>query len=99
MSELARFCQPFSAEEHSNMRILLAANSLYYPAYGGASKVNELLFTALAGRGHNCCAVVPGAGIQTDSNDSYYLERMVGKHFRMLGSTPDRYEFVAHGVG
>src|SRR5690242_9092616 len=39
------------------MRILLAQNSLYYPAHGGGDKSNRLLMEALAARGHECCAV------------------------------------------
>lgn len=34
------------------MRILLAHNSLYYPAHGGGDKSNRLLMEALAARGH-----------------------------------------------
>ena len=33
------------------MRILLAQNSLYYPAHGGGDKSNRLLVEALAARG------------------------------------------------
>ncbi len=39
------------------MRILLAQNSLYYPAYGGGDRSNRLLLEALAARGHVCRAV------------------------------------------
>ncbi len=39
------------------MRILLAQNSLYYPAHGGGDKSNRLLLEALAARGHACRAV------------------------------------------
>jgi surfactin synthase thioesterase subunit/glycosyltransferase involved in cell wall biosynthesis len=39
------------------MRILLAQNSLYYPAHGGGDKSNRLLMEALAARGHQCRAV------------------------------------------
>ncbi len=39
------------------MRILLAQNSLYYPAHGGGDKSNRLLMEALAARGHECSAV------------------------------------------
>jgi surfactin synthase thioesterase subunit len=50
------------------MRILLAQNSLYYPAHGGGDKSNRLLMEALAARGHACRAVaripVFGAGEQ-----------------------------------
>jgi len=39
------------------MRLLLAQNSLYYPAHGGGDKSNRLLMEALAARGHACSAV------------------------------------------
>src|SRR5438477_6346075 len=39
------------------MRILLAQNSLYYPAHGGGDKSNRLLVEALAARGHECRVV------------------------------------------
>src|ERR1017187_1274275 len=39
------------------MRILLAQNSLYYPAHGGGDKSNRLLLEALAARGHVCQVV------------------------------------------
>ncbi len=39
------------------MRILLAQNSLYYPAHGGGDKSNRLLIEALAAQGHACRAV------------------------------------------
>lgn len=39
------------------MRILLAQNALYYPAYGGGDRSNRLLMEALAARGHTCRVV------------------------------------------
>jgi surfactin synthase thioesterase subunit/glycosyltransferase involved in cell wall biosynthesis len=39
------------------MRVLLAQNSLYYPAHGGGDKSNRLLLEALAARGHVCRVV------------------------------------------
>ena len=42
------------------MRILLAQNSLYYPAHGGGDKSNRLLMEALAARGHACRVVARG---------------------------------------
>ncbi len=39
------------------MRILLAHNSLYYPATGGGDRSNRLLMEALAARGHLCRVV------------------------------------------
>ena len=39
------------------MRILLAQNSLYFPAYGGGEKSNRLLMEALAARAHQVSVV------------------------------------------
>ncbi len=39
------------------MRILLAQNALYYPAYGGGDRSNRMLLEALAARGHVCRVV------------------------------------------
>ena len=39
------------------MRLLLAQNSLYYPAHGGGDKSNRLLMEALAAREHTCLVV------------------------------------------
>jgi surfactin synthase thioesterase subunit/glycosyltransferase involved in cell wall biosynthesis len=39
------------------MRILLAHNSLYYPAHGGGDRSNRLLMEALAESGHECRVV------------------------------------------
>ena len=54
------------------MRILLAQNSLYYPAHGGGDKSNRLLIEALAARGHECrvLARIPAFG---DEAQARYL--------------------------
>ena len=44
-------------QDRALMRILLAQNSLYYPAHGGGDKSNRLLLEALAARGHECRVV------------------------------------------
>jgi surfactin synthase thioesterase subunit/glycosyltransferase involved in cell wall biosynthesis len=49
------FVSPLHAdqlEKHLHLRVLLAHNSLYYPAHGGGDKSNRLLMEALAARGH-----------------------------------------------
>src|ERR1035441_9116427 len=51
------------------MRILLAQNSLYYPAHGGGDKSNRLLIEALAPRGHQGRVV---ARILLAQNSLYY---------------------------
>lgn len=56
------------------MRILLAQNSLYYPAHGGGDKSNRLLMEALAARGHECRAVARTAEFGTEAQEKYLAE-------------------------
>ncbi len=56
------------------MRILLAQNSLYYPAHGGGDRSNRLLLEALAGRGHTCRAVARLARFGLAEHDEYLRE-------------------------
>jgi surfactin synthase thioesterase subunit/glycosyltransferase involved in cell wall biosynthesis len=57
------------------MRILLAQNSLYYPAHGGGDKSNRLLLEALAERGHSCRVVARvGTEIGVDAEQHYLRE-------------------------
>jgi surfactin synthase thioesterase subunit/glycosyltransferase involved in cell wall biosynthesis len=56
------------------MRILLAQNSLYYPAYGGGDRSNRLLMEALAARGHTCRAVARIARFGAAEHDRYLRE-------------------------
>lgn len=44
------------------MKILLAHNSLYYPAHGGGDRSNRLLLEALARREHHCRVIARTAG-------------------------------------
>jgi surfactin synthase thioesterase subunit/glycosyltransferase involved in cell wall biosynthesis len=53
------------------MRILLAHNSLYFPAYGGGDRSNRLLMEALAARGHACRVVARLAAFGEDCRDQY----------------------------
>lgn len=57
------------------MRILLAQNSLYYPAHGGGDKSNRLLLEALAARGH-ACRVVARISTFGEAPQSSYLEEL-----------------------
>ncbi|MCC7498962.1 MAG: glycosyltransferase [Bryobacterales bacterium] len=50
------------------LRILLAHNSLYYPAFGGGDKSNRMLMEALASRGHEVRVV---ARIETFGEQSH----------------------------
>jgi hypothetical protein len=57
------------------MRILLAQNSLYYPAHGGGDKSNRLLIEALAARGH-ACRVVARISVFGEREHAQYLEQL-----------------------
>jgi hypothetical protein len=60
------------------MRILLAQNSLYYPAHGGGDKSNRLLIEALAARGHQC-RVVARISVFGESEHNQYLETLAAR--------------------
>jgi surfactin synthase thioesterase subunit/glycosyltransferase involved in cell wall biosynthesis len=60
METFLRSLRPGAAARTPAMRILLAQNSLYYPAHGGGDKSNRLLMEALAARGHACRVVARG---------------------------------------
>jgi surfactin synthase thioesterase subunit/glycosyltransferase involved in cell wall biosynthesis len=57
------------------MRILLAQNSLYYPAHGGGDKSNRLLIEALAARGHTC-TVVARISVFGEPGHARYLDQL-----------------------
>lgn len=56
------------------MRILLAQNALYYPAYGGGDRSNRLLLEALAARGHECRVVARIARFGAEGHQAYLRE-------------------------
>jgi surfactin synthase thioesterase subunit/glycosyltransferase involved in cell wall biosynthesis len=56
------------------MRILLAQNSLYYPAHGGGDKSNRLLVEALAALGHECRAVARIGSLGPQPHEAYLGE-------------------------
>src|ERR1035437_3567512 len=60
------------------MRILLAQNSLYYPAHGGGDKSNRLLVEALAARGHEC-RVVARISVFGEAGHAQYLETLAAR--------------------
>lgn len=60
------------------MRILLAQNSLYYPAHGGGDKSNRLLLEALAARGHEC-RVVARISVFGAREQAEYLELLAAR--------------------
>lgn len=49
------------------MKILLAQNSPYTGAYGGANKANRYIVEALAARGHECAVIAPAMAGQEDA--------------------------------
>jgi len=60
------------------MRILLAQNSLYFPAHGGGDKSNRLLIEALASLGHEC-RVVARIPVFGESEQTRYLETLCAR--------------------
>jgi glycosyltransferase involved in cell wall biosynthesis len=46
------------------MKILLTQSLIYFPSYGGASKANRIMLSALAKLGNECVAITPATGIQ-----------------------------------
>ncbi len=60
------------------MRILLAQNSLYYPAHGGGDKSNRLLMEALAARGHDC-RVAARISVFGDAEGARYVGELRGR--------------------
>src|SRR5215831_166058 len=60
------------------MRILLAQNSLYFPAHGGGDKSNRLLIEALAALGHEC-RVVARIPVFGDAEHARYVETLCAR--------------------
>jgi surfactin synthase thioesterase subunit/glycosyltransferase involved in cell wall biosynthesis len=56
------------------MRILLAQNSLYYPAHGGGDKSNRILTEELAARGHTCRVVARISVFGAPQHDEYVAQ-------------------------
>ncbi len=80
------------------MRILLAQNSLYYPAHGGGDRSNRLLLEALADRGHECRAV---ARVDTEFGEEQhqrYLKELARREVSGVRSTEGVVRFTRHGV-
>ena len=67
------------------MRILLAQNSLYYPAHGGGDKSNRLLMEALAARGHECRAVAR-ISVFGEREQDRYLSDLAARRRSVLAS-------------
>jgi surfactin synthase thioesterase subunit/glycosyltransferase involved in cell wall biosynthesis len=69
------------------MRILLAQNSLYFPAHGGGDKSNRLLTEALAARGHEC-RVVARISAFGPAEHARYLEELAARGVSGVGLRP-----------
>jgi surfactin synthase thioesterase subunit/glycosyltransferase involved in cell wall biosynthesis len=79
------------------LRILLAQNSLYFPAHGGGDKSNRLLMEALAARGHVCRAVARIAGFGPRQRDAYLAE-LAGRTVDARTAAGGLVEFERRGV-
>jgi surfactin synthase thioesterase subunit/glycosyltransferase involved in cell wall biosynthesis len=79
------------------MRILLAQNSLYYPAHGGGDKSNRLLVEALAARGHECRVVarLPAFG---PGEHEQYLRELAARDVRKVSCAAGAALFRHQGV-
>jgi surfactin synthase thioesterase subunit/glycosyltransferase involved in cell wall biosynthesis len=79
------------------VRILLAQNSLYYPAHGGGDKSNRLLLEALASRGHEC-RVVARISIFGETEHQQYLEALAARGVTPQSSSEGVVVFERAGV-
>jgi surfactin synthase thioesterase subunit/glycosyltransferase involved in cell wall biosynthesis len=79
------------------MRILLAHNSLYYPAYGGGDRSNRLLMEALAARGHSCRVVARLSSFDPGARERYLAE-LAARSITPASSDPSVTVFDLHGV-
>ena len=79
------------------MRILLAQNSLYFPAHGGGDKSNRLLMEALAARGHVCRAVARIAVFGAAQREAYVAE-LAARGVEARTADGGLVEFERHGV-
>ena len=79
------------------MRILLAQNSLYYPAHGGGDKSNRLLLEALAARGHEC-RVVARISVFGEAGHTQYLEALAARGVTPQSSADGVVVFTRNGV-
>ncbi|MBS1855859.1 MAG: glycosyltransferase [Acidobacteria bacterium] len=80
------------------MKILLAQNSLYYPAHGGGDKSNRLLLEALAALGH-ACRVVARISVFGEKEHARYLDELAARGVAVEGSDGGVVRFTRHGVG
>jgi surfactin synthase thioesterase subunit/glycosyltransferase involved in cell wall biosynthesis len=79
------------------MRILLAQNSLYYPAHGGGDKSNRLLVEALAARGHKC-RVVARTSVFGEAEHTQYLDTLASRGVNPQSAADGVVVFERNGV-
>jgi surfactin synthase thioesterase subunit/glycosyltransferase involved in cell wall biosynthesis len=79
------------------MRVLLAHNSLYYPAHGGGDKSNRLLVEELAARGHTC-RVVARIGSFGAAGHKAYLHELSTRSVAVIESSGGVVLFGHRGV-
>ena len=82
---------------HRPLRILLAQNSLYYPAHGGGDISNRLLMEALAARGHTC-RVVARLGAFGEREQERYLADLAARGAPVISSDGGVVVFRRRGV-
>lgn len=83
--------------EGRRMRILLAHNSLYYPAHGGGDRSNRLLIEALAARGHSCRVVARLGSFGADVHEQY-LKDLAARRIEVLSTDDGVVVFRLNGV-
>ncbi|MFN7993758.1 MAG: thioesterase domain-containing protein [Bryobacteraceae bacterium] len=79
------------------MRILLAQNSLYYPAHGGGDKSNRLLMEKLAARGHRCRVVARLSRFGRPEHEQY-LQELAARNVSPVISKDGVAQFSYEGV-
>src|SRR5581483_4989192 len=79
------------------MRILLAQNSLYYPAHGGGDKSNRLLMEKLAARGHVCRVVARLSRFGRDEHKQY-LHELAARNVSLVAGDNGVAQFSHEGV-
>jgi surfactin synthase thioesterase subunit/glycosyltransferase involved in cell wall biosynthesis len=80
------------------MRILLAQNSLYYPAHGGGDRSNRLLLEALAERGHDCQVVARVDTRFGEEQHRRYLRQLAKRRIGGVSTENGVVRFPHHGV-
>jgi surfactin synthase thioesterase subunit/glycosyltransferase involved in cell wall biosynthesis len=81
------------------VRILLAQNSQYYPAYGGGDKSNRLLMEGLAARSHVCEVVARAAAMFGEEVERKYLEELARRGVAPLALEAGLVRLALNGVG